>query len=59
MFGNEDVCKIVLFMSGSIDCELLKFSGGVFTFTMGCMRICLRKNSKKLVGMVFIPEKKK
>ena len=39
MFGNEDVCEIVLFMSDSIDCELLKFSYGVFTVTMGYVRI--------------------
>ena len=39
MFGNEDVCEIVLFMSDSIDSESLKFSYGVFTITIGCMRI--------------------
>ena len=39
MFGKEDVCEIVLFMSDCTDSESLKFSCGVFTITMGCMGI--------------------
>ena len=56
MFGNEDVCEIVLFMS---DCELLKFSYGVFTVTMGYMRIhtCDRLAKEWWVLFLFLRRK--
>lgn len=39
MFGNENVCAIVLIMSDSTDYVLLKFSWSVSTIFMGCKRI--------------------